>query len=167
MKNLSFLFAVVAVLASCRDQKQPPADPNVALNAEVAPALSMKQVKEELVAKGFQTFDYFDEETGDTLLMQQYFVAFIKRGPAVVTDKKETDSLMALHMEHLGDMYKKGYADISGPFGDNGDIRGITIYNTPTLEMADSLANADPMVKAGRFLIEVHPWWAGKGFPLR
>ena len=32
--------------------------------------------------------------------------------------------------------------------------------------MADSLANANPMVKAGRFVIEIHPWWAAKGFLL-
>ena len=55
----------------------------------------------------------------------------------------------------------------SGPFGDDGDIRGITIYNTPSMEIADSLANADPMVKAGRLKIEIHPWWAAKGFGLR
>ena len=47
------------------------------------------------------------------------------------------------------------------------EILGITIYNTPTLEMADSLANADPMVKTRRLQIEIHPWWAAKGFPLR
>ena len=47
------------------------------------------------------------------------------------------------------------------------EIRGITIYNTPTLQIADSLANSDPMVKAGRLVIEMHPWWAAKGFPLR
>ena len=64
-------------------------------------------------------------------------------------------------------MYELGYADISGPFEDDGDIRGITIYNVPTLKMADSLAKSDPMVKAGRLEIEIHPWWAGKGFPLR
>lgn len=45
-------------------------------------------------------------------------------------------------------MYALGFADISGPFNDEGDIRGITIYNVPTLKMADSLANSDPMVKA-------------------
>jgi len=64
-------------------------------------------------------------------------------------------------------MNEMGYADISGPFGDDGEIRGITIYNVPTLRMADSLANMDPMVKAGRLIIEVHPWWAAKGFGLR
>ena len=63
-------------------------------------------------------------------------------------------------------MYDLGYADISGPFGDDGDITGITIYNTQAPEMADSLANSDPMVKAGRLIIEIHPRWAAKGFPL-
>ncbi len=70
-------------------------------------------------------------------------------------------------MAHLGRMYEEGYADISGPFGDDGDLRGITVYNVPTLAMADSLAHLDPMVKAGRLAIEIKPWWAGKGFPLR
>jgi len=64
-------------------------------------------------------------------------------------------------------MYELGYADISGPFGDDGDILGITIYNVPTQRVADSLANSDPMVKAGRLVIEMHPWWAAKGFTLR
>lgn len=126
-----------------------------------------KQLKEELTTKGFEIFDLVDEETKDTVLMQQYFIAFLKRGPNRSQNKKETDSLQALHMAHLGKMYDQGYADISGPFGDDGDIRGITIYNTPTLKLADSLANMDPMVKAGRLQIEIHPWWAAKGYPLR
>ncbi len=120
-----------------------------------------------LKAKGFQTFNYMDEQTGDTIIMQEYFIAFLKKGPQRSQTKAEADSLQALHMAHLGRMYEEGYADISGPFGDDGDIRGITIYNVPTQRMADSLANLDPMVKAGRLVIEVHPWWAAKGFPLR
>ena len=128
---------------------------------------SMAQVKEELIAKGFQVFDYVDEETKDTVIMQQYFMVFLKSGPNRDQSKAIADSLQTLHLAHLGKMYKEGYADISGPFGDDGEIRGVTIYNTPTLEMADSLANSDPMVKAGRLVIELHPWWAAKGFPLR
>lgn len=61
-------------------------------------------------------------------------------------------------MDHSGRVYEKCYADISGPFGDDGDLRGITIYNVPTLKMADSLVDLDPMVKAGRLVIEIKPW---------
>tara|TARA_R110001583_G_scaffold70034_3_gene198548 strand:+ start:9788 stop:10420 length:633 start_codon:yes stop_codon:yes gene_type:complete len=126
-----------------------------------------KPLKAELISKGFQVFDYIDEKTKDTILMQQYFIAFLKSGPTRSQTKKEADSLQTLHLAHLSKMYELGYADISGPFGDNGGIRGITIYNVPTLKMADSLANLDPMVKAGRLIIEIHPWWAAKGYSLR
>lgn len=126
-----------------------------------------KQIKEELTAKGFKVFDYVDEKTQDTILMQQYFMAFLKTGSIRGQNEEETALLQKEHLAHLTKMYELGYADISGPFGDDGPIRGITIYNVPTLKMADSLANSDPMVKAGRLEIEIHPWWAGKGFPLR
>lgn len=128
---------------------------------------SAKALKESLTAKGFKMFDYVDETTKDTILMQQYFIAFLKKGQNQSQSKEEADSLQTLHMAHLGKMYDLGFADISGPFGDDGDIRGITIYNVPTQQIADSLANADPMVKAGRLSVELHPWWAAKGFSLR
>lgn len=128
---------------------------------------SAKKLKESLKAKGFQLFDYVDEKTKDTILMQQYFIVFLKKGPTRSQSEEEAAQLQKKHLAHLGKMYDLGYADISGPFGDNGDIRGITIYNVPTQKMADSLANADPMVKAGRLVVEVHPWWAAKGFSLR
>lgn len=134
---------------------------------EVVKEKSIRQINEELMRKGYKTFDFVDEATRDTILMQQYFIAFLKRGPNRSQNQAEADSLQALHMEHLGRMYNEGYADISGPFGDDGDIRGITIYNTPTSEMADSLAHMDPMVKTGRLVIEIHPWWAAKGYSLR
>jgi uncharacterized protein YciI len=128
---------------------------------------TIKQIKEELNAKGFQTFDYVDKKTKDTILMQQYFMAFLKRGPIQNQNEEESALLQKEHRAYLGKMYELGYADISGPFGDDGDILGITIYNVATQKMADSLANIDPMVKAGRLEIEMHPWWAVKGFSLR
>ena len=79
--------------------------------------------------------------------MQKYFIAFLKSGPNRSQPEDEAKKLQAAHMAHLGKMYALGYADISGPFDDESDIQGITIYNAPTLKMADSLANADPMSK--------------------
>ena len=153
---------VLFVLVSCRQEQ------NTATEiVEVVKEKSVREINEELIKKGYKTFDFVDEATKDTMLMQQYFIAFLKRGPNRSQNKVEIDSLQALHMEHLRRMYKEGYADISGPFGDDGAIRGITVYNTPTFKIADSLANIDPMVKSGRLVIEMHPWWAAKGFSLR
>lgn len=128
---------------------------------------SVAEHKKELTDAGFQIFDYVDAKTGDTILMQEYYMAFLKRGPNRSQNKEEANKLQEAHLAHLGRMYEEGYADISGPFGDDTDVRGITIYNVPNLKMADSLANLDPMVKAGRLVIEIRPWWAAKGFALR
>src|SRR5690606_27942749 len=111
--------------------------------------------------------NYVNPKTQDTVLMQQYFMAFLKSGPIRNQNEEEAAMLQEAHLEHLSKMYQEGYADLIGPFGDDGEIRGITIYNVPTLKMADSLANADPLVEAGRLTVEVRPWWAPKGNSLR
>lgn len=163
MKRIIYLFGIVMLALACQQKQQT----NPVENDADEPVIrSIAEIKAELEARGYKTFDYIDEG-GDTIIMQQYFIAFLKAGPNRSQTKEEADSLQVLHLNHLSRMYELGYADISGPFGDDGEIRGITIYNTPTLEMADSLANADPMVRAGRLVIEMHPWWAAKGFPLR
>lgn len=131
------------------------------------PVKTTREIKDDLTAKGYQTFDYVDGKTQDTILMQQYFMVFLKSGPIRNQNEEEAAQLQKEHLAHLSRMYEEGYADISGPFGDDGSIRGITIYNVPTQKMADSLANLDPMVQAGRLEIEIHPWWAAKGFSLR
>lgn len=159
----SFILGIL-LLISCNQRNAEPAESTAVPSGDQT---SRAVQKEALLAKGYQVFDYVDEESRDTILMQQYFIAFLKRGPSRSQTKAEADSLQVLHLAHLGRMYEEGYADISGPFGDDGEIKGITIYNTPTLEMADSLARLDPMVRAGRLEIEIHPWWAAKGFGLR
>ena len=164
--KLTFCIFLLIFSGSCREEQKAPelgGDSTMENEAKI----SAREIKEELASRGYQTFDYVDESSGDTIIMQQYFMAFLKSGPVKSANKKQLDSLQALHLAHLGRMYKEGYADISGPFGDDGEIRGITIYNTPSLKMADSLANLDPMVKSGRLVIEIHPWWAAIGFPLR
>lgn len=177
------LLSVLILVLSCKNETKPePLNTNTepdtlstetitdtldVFENEVVKTKSQKEIKAELEAQGFKTFDYIDEKTKDTILMQQYFIAFLKSGSVRTQNEEEAQKLQEAHLAHLGKMYELGYADISGPFGDNGKIRGITIYNVPTLKMADSLANADPMVQAGRLEIEVHPWWAAKGFMLR
>lgn len=174
MKQIS-LALLLLLIVSCKDDKTTDLKTETIIKTDTVyvetykgePIKSAKALKTELTEKGFKIFDYVDEKTQDTVLMQQYFIAFLKSGPIRSQNEEEAAKLQSEHLAHLGRMYEEGYADISGPFGDDGEIRGITIYNVPTLKMADSLANMDPMVKAGRLVIEVHPWWAAKGFSLR
>ena len=165
MKKTIISLAIITLILACKTETKD--DIEVIEQPIETIEKSTKELKEELTAKGFELFDYVDEKTKDTIIMQKYFIAFLKKGPNRSQPEEEANKLQAAHMAHLGKMYELGYADISGPFDDDSDISGITIYNVPTLQMADSLANADPMVKVGRLVIEIHPWWAAKGFPLR
>ena len=176
MKHILLILFVFGSLMSCKDdsktpivEEEPIENPYKVESETKAPAKieSVADLKAKLTENGYKIFDYIDEKTQDTVLMQQYYIAFLKKGPIRNQNEEEANRLQSEHMAHLGKMYDLGYADISGPFDDDSDISGITIYNVPTLEMADSLANSDPMVKAGRLVIEVHPWWAAKGFGLR
>ena len=115
-----------------------------------------------------QAQETWEMPKGDsTIIMQQYFMCFLKTGPEQGQDSTESAQIQAAHLAHLTKMYDDGKSCVAGPFGDDGDIRGIVIYNTATFEEADSLANADPAVKAGRLVVEVHPWWAVKGSVLK
>ncbi|MBA6151800.1 YciI family protein [Gelidibacter maritimus] len=172
MRNLVWVIGTVFLLTSCNEKYRKIDKDDVTVSSErldtiVAAPKSQTEVREELLTKGYQIFDVIDEKTKDTIIMQQYFIAFLKNGPNKIQNEEESKRLLKEHLAHLKKMYDLGYADISGPFGDVGDITGITIYNVPTLKMADSLANADPMVQAGSLAIEIHPWWAPKGYALR
>ena len=164
MKRL-LIFTFLSVFACKTENNNIDLEDNEAVKGLVK--LSIKEQDSLLKKKGFNTFHYVDEKTKDTFLMQEYYIAFLKSGPIRNQSKEEAKLLQDQHLAHLGKMYEMGFADISGPFGDDGDIRGITIYNVPNQQLADSLANADPMVKSGRLKVEIHPWWAAKGFKLR
>ena len=166
IRTAFLLIFVICLVSACEQAQKEAAAPQHRHEIQEE-TLSKADIKAKLESEGYQLFEYVDDTSGDTMIMQQYFIAFLKNGPDRSQTKEAADSLQILHLNHLSLMYELGHADISGPFGDEGEIRGITVYNTPTFEMADSLANADPMVKAGRLVIELHPWWAAKGFALR
>lgn len=166
MKTIIPYLSLFLLCISCTQtepQKEEIPTQETSVNKKISAASQIAKLK----ADGYQIFEYVDEKTGDTVIMQQYFMAFLKRGSNRDQSEEEATKLQEAHMAHLGRMYEEGYADISGPFGDDGELRGITVYNVPTLKMADSLANLDPMMNAGRLIVEIKPWWAGKGYPLR
>lgn len=160
MKNLVIGLFIISLFASCEQ----PVEKVRGIPSEArveAEKPDNETLEKDLKAKGYQTFRY---TAGDsTYLMQQYFIVFLKRGPNRGQDSITAAGLQEQHMAHLTRMYNEGYSSLTGPMGDDGELRGIVIYNTPTQEEADSLARLDPMVQAGRLEVEVHPWWVAKG----
>ena len=95
--------------------------------------------------------------------MTTYQVAFLKRGPNWTPAETEaTKAIQEGHMANIRKMGATGKLVIAGPFADGGDLRGLFIFRVDTLEEAKALAEQDPAVKAGRLVLEWHPWYAAK-----
>ncbi|MGD8426402.1 MAG: YciI family protein [Balneolaceae bacterium] len=110
----------------------------------------------------------FNMQWGDsTYVMQKYFVVFLTAGPNRSQSEEEKAEIQKQHLAHLNNLYEMKKTSITGPFDDNDDILGMVIFNTATKEEAKKLAEQDPAVKAGRLLVEVHPFWSAKGMTLR
>jgi len=99
--------------------------------------------------------------------MKTYYLVYLKKGPNRNQDSVTTAKLQEQHMAHLTKMFETGKMDICGPLLDDTDVRGICIYNVATKEEAEKLANEDPMVKAGRLMVEIHPFYSAKGATLK
>ena len=167
MKKIILATCVLAFLSSCENNKAKTSE-EVKEQDSLQQAnikLGVEERSKQLQEQGYETFHYQEGDT--TYLMQKYFMVFLKSGKNRSQDSTEAANLQRKHLAHLERMVQEGYTSLTGPFGDDGEIRGIVIYNTPTLKMADSLANLDPMVKAGRLTVEIHPWWTSKGGKLK
>lgn len=99
--------------------------------------------------------------------MKTYYLVFLKKGPNRSQDSVTVNKLQELHIAHLDKMATEGKMDICGPLLEDGDIRGICIYNVASAEEAEKLANDDPMVRSGRLKVEIHPFYSAKGATLK
>lgn len=60
-------------------------------------------------------------------------------------------------------LHQQGKLIMAGPFLDDSDRRGVVVYRVGSVEEARELGAGDPAVKAGRLMIDVHPWMTFKG----
>ena len=126
--------------------------------------LTLMAQSETFDQDGFKIFQYDEGDT--TYTMKQYVLCFLVEGPNRDHPQAEADVIQAAHLAHLEDLARRNKICMVGPMGDDDNIRGIIVFNTPTIEEAKALAKADPAVKAGRLLVEVHPWWGAVGSKL-
>lgn len=91
--------------------------------------------------------------------LNTYYICLLRKGPAWTSaETPQIEELQAQHMAHIDELIRSGSKLFAGPVDDESDIRGFSIFRTATLEEARALAEADPAVKAGRFIVELHTW---------
>lgn len=96
--------------------------------------------------------------------MTTYVVGFLYRGTAWTPERTpEVDKLQEGHMANIRRLADEGKLVLAGPFSDGGDLRGLFVFKTDSVEEAKGWCNTDPAVKAGRLRVELHPWYSAKG----
>ena len=91
--------------------------------------------------------------------MKKYVMAFLKRGDNQSLDSIKRVELQNEHLKNIGRMAEEGKLVLAGPFMDDGDLRGIYIFNVETIEEAEALTNTDPSIQQGVLSMELKEWY--------
>jgi len=95
----------------------------------------------------------------DELGMRMYVMALLKAGPNRNRPPEEARRLQAAHMANIDRLAAEGKLVLAGPFGDDGVLRGIYIFDVATVAEAEALTKTDPAIQAGQLAMELHPWY--------
>lgn len=105
-----------------------------------------------------------EENKTETPKLKQYYFVMLVKGP----HRDDIDSLNLAkiqegHMANINKMSESGKLQIAGPFGDEGNWRGIFIFDAATEDEVIELLKDDPAIQSGRLAYEIHPWWTLPG----
>jgi uncharacterized protein YciI len=93
--------------------------------------------------------------------MVQFQMAIMKKGPKWdATGETERNQILHQHLRNMIALLQSGKAVAAGPFGDGSDLAGIFILRAASTAEAQSWIDADPAVKAGLRIGELHPWFS-------
>ena len=91
--------------------------------------------------------------------IKQYWFVLLTEGKSRTQDSATAAKIQEGHMANINRLYYEGKLKVAGPFGDEGNWKGIFIFDCNTKEEVETLLNTDPAVIAGRLDYEIHPWW--------
>ena len=96
--------------------------------------------------------------------MKEYYFVMLTKGARrdQITDTNVLNSLQAGHMANMTKMHEAGKLMVAGPFGDEGNWRGLFIIDAKDKAEVEKLLSEDPAIAAGRLDYEIHSWWTAK-----
>jgi uncharacterized protein YciI len=100
-----------------------------------------------------------EKKAGAPPNIRKYWFVMLTTGPNRTQDSATAAKLQAGHMANMEIMHQDGKLKVAGPFGDNGNWRGIFIFDCETKEEVVALLAKDPAIAAGRLAYEIHPWY--------
>jgi uncharacterized protein YciI len=109
-------------------------------------------------------FEY--QEVDTTYTMKRYVFCLYLTGSECSQSEEERAELQTEHLAHLSSLEDHGLV-MAGPFGDDGEKRGVLLFDPETVEDANALVEKDPMVIHKRLDFDCHPLWLAKGTTLK
>src|SRR5436190_13601430 len=94
------------------------------------------------------------------------YFGFLKKGPNRKEGDDKTPEVQELQKAHIANINRLAETKklvLAGPFGDDGELRGVFVFRVETLREAQQLAATDPMIKIDRLKIELHSWQVPAG----
>lgn len=118
------------------------------------------------ILTSISTFAQQEENKFETPKLKQYYFVMLVRGPNAI-DSLSLVKIQEGHMANINKMAESGKLQVAGPFGDDGNWRGIFIFDVATEEEVKELLKDDPAIQSGRLAYEIHPWWTMPGACLK
>jgi len=102
-------------------------------------------------------------KSNDANTLKPYYLVLLKKGLSRSQDSLEAAEIQKQHLSHINEMAASGKLNVAGPVLDEGDLRGIFIFDCETHDEVVALCEADPAIKAGRLTYEIYAWMTQKG----
>ncbi len=94
--------------------------------------------------------------------MKQYWFVMLVKGANRNQDSVTAEKIQEGNMANISRLAGAGKLMVAGPFGDDGNWRGIFILDCKDKAEAEKLLQTDPAISSGRLAYEIHPWWTAK-----
>jgi uncharacterized protein YciI len=91
----------------------------------------------------------------------QLILLQVAPGRADLSDE-ESSAIGRQHLGHFRKMAAAGYLKVAGPIDNDDEIAGICLYQAGSVARARALAEDDPAVRAGRFIVRAMDWFTQK-----
>jgi uncharacterized protein YciI len=91
--------------------------------------------------------------------MKPYVMALLKAGPNHDMDSTTAADLLNAHLANIHRLADAGKLVLAGPFSDTTGLAGIYVFDVASVDEARALTATDPAIQAGRFVMELHPWY--------
>jgi len=95
--------------------------------------------------------------------MRVFYMVMLNRGSKRDHPQEEVMQIQRDHLANITRLAKEGYIVMAGPMMEDGDLRGIFIFDAENKEIVDSLCKTDPAIAAGRLDYVIHSWFTKEG----